>query len=177
MPSKKGLSQKGHLLGLFFSKVEKQLHIEGNHFLFSFHAMHLRQKKPSREKQHISSSASRPRRRHQASVRMKLLFFFKERNGNEVLLVGTNLNFLEWKKTCCDVCCDVQKKTLVCILARKNCKLLSCVHMCKEKLCSRLSEHQEMLHLTSSISSQFNYICYSLIVLQKGPRRSPKRSN
>ena len=44
MPSKKGLSQKGHLLGLFFSKVEKQLHIEGNHFLFSFHAMHLRQK-------------------------------------------------------------------------------------------------------------------------------------
>ena len=60
-------------LGL--SKVEKQLHIEGNHFLFSFHAMHLRQKTKPRKVAHILLVA-RPRRPlyHQASVRLKPLF-------------------------------------------------------------------------------------------------------
>ena len=114
-------------LGL--SKVEKQLHIEGNHFLFSFHAMHLRQKTKPRKVAHILLVA-RPRRPlyHQASVRLKPLFF-KERNGNEVLLVGTNLNFLEWKKSLFLLMFVMSTKTLlVDVFWHKNCShVYTCV--------------------------------------------------
>ena len=55
--------------------------------------------------------------------------FFKERNGNEVLLVGTNLNFLEWKKSLFLLMFVMSTKTLlVDVFWHKNCShVYTCV--------------------------------------------------
>ena len=73
-----------------FSRVEKQLYLEGNHFLFT-------QCICSKKKECIlaakAKSSTYPRERA-SRLSQSFTFFLKERNGNEVLLVGTNLNFL-----------------------------------------------------------------------------------
>ena len=98
---------------------------------------------PKRKVAHILEREPRDSRR--------ALLFLKERNGNEVLLVGTNLNFLG-----CVYIQRIGKKNSMYFGNKKwEKRLLSCVHMCKEKLCERdvhALANTTMLHLVQPYS-------------------------
>ena len=97
-----------------------------------------------------AKSSTYPRERA-SRLSQSFTFFLKERNGNEVLLVGTNLNFLG-----CVYIQRIGKKSSMYFGNKKwEKRLLSCVHMCKEKLCERdvhALANTTMLHLVQPYS-------------------------
>ena len=88
--------------------------------------MHLQQKK---ECILAAKAKSSTYPRESLATLAELYFFLKERNGNEVLLVGTNLNFLEWKKSLFLLMFVMSTKTLlVDVFWHKNCShVYTCV--------------------------------------------------